>query len=453
LNSPTPQIGTDAAQPLARRLGLFDTTMLVMGGIVGAGIFINPYVVAQRVHTPALVLGAWLAGGLLALAAAFIWAELADRMPQVGGQYAYLREAYHPLIAFLYGWVLLLVIQTGGMAAVTVTFSRYFLELTGWHATEWQIAVVTLLVLTLVNCLGVRAGGTLQSALMATKILAIALLVGAGAFLIRGAHVAWRPLLDQPASPDFFSSFGAAMVPVVFAYGGWQTASFVAGEMKDPRRDLPRALVLGVAGVALLYTLVNFVCVRALGVATLAQTKTPASEVMRMAMGPKGATIIALGIAISTLGFLSQSVLTAPRVYFAMADDGVFFRQLAWVHPRTRVPVVAIGAQSVWTMVILFSGRYEKSLSYERLLNYVTSIDALFWALTAGCLFILRRRNPQQSAFRMPGHPYTTALFCLACAGVVANTVYTYPGNTLIGVAILAAGVPMYYIWRRISHA
>jgi basic amino acid/polyamine antiporter, APA family len=453
LNSPKPQIETDAARPLARRLGLFDTTMLVMGGIVGAGIFINPYVVAQRVHTPALVLGAWLAGGLLALAAAFIWAELADRMPQVGGQYAYLREAYHPLIAFLYGWVLLLVIQTGGMAAVTVTFSRYFLELTGWHATEWQIAVVTLLVLTLVNCLGVRAGGTLQSALMATKILAIALLVGAGAFLIRGAHVAWRPLLDQPASPAFFSSFGAAMVPVVFAYGGWQTASFVAGEMKDPRRDLPRALILGVAGVALLYTLVNFVCVRALGVATLAQTKTPASEVMRMAMGQRGATIIALGIAISTLGFLSQSVLTAPRVYFAMADDGVFFRQLAWVHPRTRVPVVAIAAQSVWTMVILFSGRYEKSLSYERLLNYVTSIDALFWALTAGCLFILRRRNPQQSSFRMPGHPYTTALFCLACAGVVANTVYKYPGNTLIGLAILAAGVPMYYIWKRVSHA
>jgi basic amino acid/polyamine antiporter, APA family len=421
--------------------------MLVMGGIVGAGIFINPYVVAQRVHTPALVLGAWMAGGLLALAAAFIWAELADRMPQVGGQYAYLREAYHPLVAFLYGWVLLLVIQTGGMAAVTVTFSRYFLELTGWHAAEWQIAVITLFVLTVVNCLGVRAGGTLQSALMATKILAIALLIGAGAFLVRGAHVAWKPLFDQPASPAFFSTFGAAMIPVVFAYGGWQTASFVAGEMKSPRRDLPRALVLGVAGVALLYTLVNFVCVRALGVAKLAETKTPASEVMRMAMGSRGATIIALGIAISTLGFLSQSVLTAPRVYFAMADDGVFFRQLAWVHPRTRVPVVAIALQSVWTMVILLTG------SYGPILNYVTSMDAIFWTLTAGCLFILRRRMPQQSAFRMPGHPYTTALFCLACAGVVANTVYTYPGNTLIGMAILVAGVPMYYIWKRTSHA
>jgi APA family basic amino acid/polyamine antiporter len=440
LNPSAPQTG-EASQPLARRLGLFDTTMLVMGGIVGAGIFINPYVVAQRVHTPALVLGAWLTGGLLALAAAFIWAELADRMPQVGGQYAYLREAYHPLVAFLYGWVLLLVIQTGGMAAVTVTFARYFLELTGWHAAEWQIAVVTLLILTVINCLGVRAGGTLQSVLMATKILAIALLIGVGAFFIHG-HIPWHPMLNQKISPAFFSSFGAAMVPVVFAYGGWQTASFVSSEMKNPRRDLPRSLVLGVIGVALLYTLANFVYVRALGVAALAETKTPASQVMRMAMGSRGATIIALGIAVSTLGFLSQSVLTAPRVYFAMANDGVFFRQLAWIHPKTSVPVVAIAAQSVWTMVILLTG------SFGTILNYVISMDALFWGLTAGCLFILRRRIKQQSSFSMPGHPYTTAIFCVVCVGIVANTIYSFPENTLIGIAILATGVPVYYIWK-----
>jgi APA family basic amino acid/polyamine antiporter len=434
------------SQPLARRLGLFDSTMLVMGGIVGAGIFMNPYVVAQRVHTPALVLGAWLAGGAIALTAAFIWAELADRLPQVGGQYAYLREAYHPLAAFLYGWVLLLVIQTGGMAAVTVTFSRYFLELTGIHAADWLVAVIALGVLTLVNCLGVRAGGTTQSALMVIKIFAIALLVAAGAFLVRGAQVSWRPVLDQPVSPGLFSAFGAALVPVVFAYGGWQTASFVAGEMKQPRRDLPRALVLGVVGVALLYISVNYVCVRALGVAALAQTSTPASAVMRLALGQRGASIIALGIAVSTLGFLSQSVLTAPRVYFAMAEDGVFFRQLAWVHPRTRVPVIAIIAQSAWTIVIVLTG------SYGTILNYVTSMDAVFWALTAGCLFVLRRRDTAASAFPMPGHPYSTALFCLACTGVVANTIYRYPGNTLIGFAILAAGVPVYYIWKKASH-
>jgi basic amino acid/polyamine antiporter, APA family len=436
-----------ASQPLARRLGLFDAIMLVMGGIVGVGIFMNPYVVAQRVHTPALVLGAWLAGAALALTAAFIWAELADRMPQVGGQYAYLRDAYHPLVAFLYGWVLLLVIQTGGMAAVTVTFSRYFLELTGIRAADWLVAIITLFVLTLINCMGVRAGGTVQSLLMVIKIFAIALLVAAGAFLVRGVHIPWKPFLDQPWSGGLLSAFGAALVPVFFAYGGWQTASFVAGEMKEPRRNLPRALMLGVLGVAVLYTSVNYVCVRALGVTTLAQTTTPASSVMRLAMGQRGATIIALSIAVSTLGFLSQSVLTAPRVYFAMAEDRVFFRQLAWVHPRTRVPVIAIIAQSVWTMVILLTG------SYGTILNYVISMDAIFWALTAACLFVLRRREPTVSAFAMPGHPWTTAIFCLTCVGVVANTIYRYPGNTLIGFAILAAGVPMYYIWRRTSAA
>lgn len=421
--------------------------MLVMGGIVGSGIFINPYVVAQRVHTPALVLGAWLAGGAIALAGAFIWAELADRLPRVGGQYAYLREAWNPLVAFLYGWVLLLVIQTGGMAAVTVTFSRYFLELTGWRAAEWQIGIVTLLVLTVVNCLGVRAGSSVQSLLMVVKIIAIVLLAGAGAFLIKNHAVDWKPLLDQPLSPGLASAFGAAMVPVVFAYGGWQTGGFVAGEMTEPRRDLPRAFVLGVGAVTLLYMSANYVYVRALGVSGLAQSGTPASAVMRLALGQRGATLIALGIVVSTLGFLSQSVLTAPRVYFAMAEDRVFFRRLAWVHPQTRVPVVAIVVQSVWTVVILLSG------SYEKILNYVTSMDAIFWTLTAGCLFILRRRDSTGATFRVPGHPFTTAFFCLACAGVVANTIYKYPGNTLIGLAILAAGVPVYYIWRLMSHA
>lgn len=307
LSSRAEQTQPDTSRPLARRLGLFDTTMLVMGGTVGAGIFINPYVVARQVHTPALVLGAWLMGGVIALTGAFIYAELAARLPRVGGQYAYLRETYHPLLAFLYGWVLLLVIQTGGMAAVTVTFARYFLELTGMHASDWQIAIVALAILTIINCLGVRIGGTVQSILMVIKIFAIVLLVGAGVFLVGHSLFHLHPVLDQPLSPGLISSFGAAMVPVLFAYGGWQTACFVAGEMKNPRRDLPRALVLGVAGVAVLYTAVNYVCVRALGVAELAQTQTPASAVMRIAMGSKGATIIGLGIAVSTLVFSARA--------------------------------------------------------------------------------------------------------------------------------------------------
>jgi len=440
--SSTPQPGS-----LARRLGLFDATMLVMGGTVGAGIFINPYVVANQVHTPALILGAWLAGGVIALTGAFIWAELADRLPRVGGQYAYLREAYHPLVAFLYGWVLLLVIQTGGMAAVTVTFSRYFLELSGLHLPDWQIAVMTLTILTVTNCLGVKSGSNVQSGLMVLKIAAIGMLVFCGIVLARAPHLAFRPVAGQPLSAGLASSFGAAMVPVLFAYGGWQTACFVAGELKDPRRDLPRALVLGVIGVALLYTSVNYVCLRVLGVGGLAASHTPASAVMRAALGGPGAIMIALGIAVSTLGFLSQSVLTAPRVYFAMAEDGVFFRQLAWLHPRTRVPVVAITLQSMWTVVILFTGRY------EQILNYVTSMDWIFFGLSASCLFVLRRRGGDATRSPMPGHPYTTALFCLACAAVVGNTVYRYPSHTLIGIAILVSGIPVYFIWSKASNS
>jgi basic amino acid/polyamine antiporter, APA family len=431
---------------LARRLGVFDATMLVMGGTIGSGIFMNPALVARQVHTPALVLGAWIFGGIIALTGAFIYAEISSRLPRVGGQYAYLREAFHPLLAFLYGWVLLLVVQTGGMAAVTVTFARYFIDLTGLEVPVSLIAVVTLTLLTVANCLGVKSGSNLQSALMIMKIVAIGLLVVAGALLVRTPHLSFRPIADQPMSVDLLSSFGAAMVPVLFAYGGWQTGCFVAGEMKEPRRDLPRALLLGVVGVAVLYTSVNLVSVRALGVGGLAETDTPASAIMRIALGRPGAIAIALGIAISTLGFLSQSVLTAPRVYFAMAEDGVFFRQLAWVHPSTRVPVFAIVLQSVWTMLILFSG------SYGQILNYVTAMDWIFFGLTASCLFVLRRRE-QAAQFRMPLHPISTALFCIVCWSVVANTIYRYPGNTLIGMAILVSGVPVYYIWKRISHA
>lgn len=443
MSTPATQPQSESS-PLARKLGLFDATMLVMGGTVGAGIFINPYVVAERVHTPALVLGAWLAGGLIALTGAFIWAEMADRLPRVGGQYAYLREAWHPLLAFLYGWVLLLVIQTGGMAAVTVTFARYFLELSGLHLPEWQIAALTLTILTVANCLGVKAGSNVQSALMVMKIVAISMLVLCGALLARASHLTWIPLTGEPGSTSF-SAFGAAMVPVVFAYGGWQTACFVAGELKEPRRDLPRALVLGVVGVAALYLSVNFIYLRVLGAAGLAASHTPASSVMRAALGSPGAMLIALGIAVSTLGFLSQSVLTAPRVYFAMAEDGVFFRQLAWVNSRTRVPVVAITLQSIWTFVILRSGRY------DQILNYVTSMDALFFGFSASCLFVLRRRDPLGGRIRTPGHPWSTAFFCLACAGVAANTIYLFPRNTLLGVAILISGVPVYYLWKWFS--
>jgi len=437
-----------------RKLGLFDTTMIVMGGIIGSGIFINTYVVATEVHMQRLILAAWAVGGVIALMGAFIYAELGARMPQVGGQYAYLREAYHPLVAFLYGWALLLVVQTGGMAAVSVTFARYLLEVTGWHAPASLVAAAALAVLTVINCLGVRQGSGVQSALMVTKIVAIAALILFGWTRVHPA-AAIAPMTNDATGLALLSAFGAAMVPVLFSYGGWQTANFVAGEMRNPRRDLPRGLLIGVVGVIVLYEGVSFICVRALGPAGLAATKTPASAVMRLAWGGRGATFIALAVAISALGFLSQSILTAPRVYFAMADDGLFFRAVGKVSASTRVPVIAITLQSVWTIVIALTSAYEKILAY------VVAMDFLFFGLSATCLFVFRRRERlhptgQEIAApglsRAPGHPITTLLFIAACWVVVANTIYRFPKNSLIGMGLLALGIPAYYLWRAAAH-
>jgi len=420
---------------LARRLGPFDATMIVMGGIIGSGIFINPYVVAQQVHTAALIVGAWAAGGVIALLGAFIYAELAALRPEVGGQYAYLRDAYHPAVAFLYGWGLLLVVQTGGMAAVAATFGKYFVELTGAGRGDVLVAATALAALTLVNCFGVRSGSNTQSVLMLLKLAAIATLIIVG-FLGHG--------VQQPSAVpvhDTLLSFGAAMTPVMFAYGGWQTASFVSGEMKNPRRDLAIGLLLGVAGVIAVYLLVNIVCLHVLGPAGLAATSTPASAVMRRVLGPRGAQIIAVGIAISALGFLSQSMLTAPRVYYAMAADGVFFRAVARVNAATHVPVVAIVLQGVVAIIITLSG------TYEQILSYVVSVDFIFFGLTGLALFVFRRRLPP-ATFRTPGHPVTTAIFVCACWVVVAATIARNPLNSAIGIGILLAGLIAYFFWR-----
>ena len=357
----------------------------------------------------------------------------------------------HPGVAFIYGWTLLLVVQSGGMAAVAVTFARYFIDLTHLRTTDWVVGAIALGALTVINCLGVRAGSTVQSALMVLKILAIAALIGVGLWggPRSGASSAQiQSPLSTPETWSMIGTFGAALVPVLFAYGGWQTANFVAGEMREPRKNLPRALLIGVVGVIVLYLAVNFVCVSVLGVGGLAATTTPASEVMRSILGEKGKTMIAVGIAISTLGFLSQSMLTAPRVYFAMADDGLFFKGVARLHPRSRVPAAAIALQGFVAIVIAASGRY------EQILNYVVSIDSIFFGLTAACLFALRKHGSltdRASTGRSYALKVSAAVIILFIAAewlVAASAIYKAPTNTLIGVAILLAGIPVYFFWR-----
>ena len=450
---------TSAEAHLARRLGLFDITMIVMGGIIGAGIFITPYIVAQQVPSTILILGAWVFGGLVALAGAFIYAELSSQSSVSGGQYVYLRDAFHPALAFVYGWALLLVTQSGGMAAVAVTFAKYVCALGHTQASDnlaALLAALALAVLTIINCFGVRAGSTTQNLFMILKLIAIAALVLFGLSVTSAPPSALaRSTSSAPTLWNSLTAFGAALIPVQFAYGGWQTSCFVAGEVREPQKNLPRGLLLGVLGVIAVYLSVSFVCVHALGPVGLSQTRTPASSVMQLALGENGARIIAAGIAVSTIGFLSQSMLTTPRVYFAMAEDGLFFASLAKLN-RARVPAFAIALQGAVAILITFSGRY------EQILNYVVSVDVIFFALTAGCVFVFRHRRktdspppaaspmPVQLAppFRVPGHPVTTLFFIVACCAMLFSTVYRYPHNSLIGLGIMLTGLPAYLFWK-----
>jgi basic amino acid/polyamine antiporter, APA family len=431
-----------------RQLGLFDATMIVMGGIIGAGIFANPSEVAHRVHTPFLILGVWVIGGLIAMCGAFIWAELATRLPgAAGGQYVYLREAYHPSVAFVYGWGLLLVTQTGGMAAVAVIFASYFRALTGAPWNGSVIAAAALLILTGVNCFGARAGSNVQSALMLLKIGAIAALVIIG-FAVGGYAPQQSSLsLGKPFPFDSVRTIGAAMVPIAFAYGGWQTATFVAAEIRDPRRDLSLGLLLGVAGVVALYLAVNLACLRVLGPVGLDATTTPASDLTRIALGERGARWIALAITISALGFLSQSMLTAPRVYYAMARDGLFFSSVGKLFGKAETPIVAIVLQGVAAIVIACSG------TYGEILNFEVTVDFIFFGMTAAALFMLRRRRigSDSVVYRVPGHPFTTMLFVLSCAAIVLSAVIASPWNSAIALCIMLAGLPVYRFWRKAS--
>ena len=417
-----------------------------MGGIVGSGIFMNPSVVARFVGSGWLVMGAWIAGGVIALLGAGIFAELAARRPDDGGLYAYLRDAFHPALAFVFGWTLLLVSQSGGMAAAAVTFARYFDTLSGRHSSSAAVAVIAIAAFTAINALGVRTGTSTQNAFMVLKILAIAAFAAIGLFFVHAV----APGATAPALPAGIGAIGLAMVPVLFAYSGWQTSSFMSAELRDPQATLPRGLIVGVLGVVLLYLAVNAACLRALGTSALAATSTPASDIAAIAFGPIGKWIMAGVIAVSTLGFLSNQILTSPRVYFQMASDGTFFKQLASVNARTHAPVLAIVLQGVVAIVIALSGRY------DQILNYVTCNDYIFFGLAAIALIVFRRRDARdpgapKPVFRMPGHPFTTVLFLAAAWFIVGDTIVKSPLDTGVGIGILLTGLPVYwlFLWRR----
>jgi APA family basic amino acid/polyamine antiporter len=434
-----------SSEPLRREIGLFGAVMLVMGGIIGAGIFRNPALVAKSLHAPPMILLVWCIGGVIGLLGGFVYAELAERIPDTGGEYAYLSKSYGPLVGFLFGWTLLLVVQTGGMAAVTKFFAENFNILTGWNVPEPVVIVAVLGVLTLVNCLGVKSGNETQSVLGVLKIGAIIALIACGLFLAPKPQPLLHPLTDGPMSSSLLSAFGAALIPVVFAFGGWQTANFVGGEMRKPS-DLALALVIGVLGVTALYLAVNLACLNTLGADKLGHTDKPAADVLTATVGPMGGRLVAAAIALSTLGYLGQSLLTAPRVFYVMARDGYLIDALGKVSSKSHVPVRSIVLTGVLTGILALSGSYKQIIAYDVSMNFV------FFALTTSCLFVLRARDKrdgvQSGGFRVPGHPFTTIAFLLACVVIVVATHVAETRSALVGDAILLVGVPYYYVRR-----
>ncbi len=412
-----------------------------MGGMVGSGIFLTPPLIAQLAKTGPLIVTAWIFGGVIALAGAFIFAELAWRRPAVAGVYGYLRDGLHPAVAFTAGWTALLVSYSGAMAASAVAFAAYFQPAVGLKTPLWIVAALLLLLLTFVNCLGVKPGSLAQNVLMILKAGAIAAIILAGFFgPVRGGAT----LTQLPASGNWLWLVGAAMVPVLFAYDGWQTAPFIDEEMRDARRGMPRALLWGVLAVMILYIAITFAALRMLGPAGLAHSAAPAADMMRNVLGSVGVRAVGAAVALSTLGYLSNAILVSPRLYYAMAADGLFFKQLAWIHPKTHAPVVAIAVQGIIAAIITaFNG-------FQAILAYVVSIDFIYFALVAYTVFVFRRRDSQteRGGFLVPGHPFTTIFFIAASVAVVLASLRSQPVQTLIGIGILLSGIVVYFCWQ-----
>lgn len=451
----------ESAPTLVRGLSAWDGTLLTIGSIVGTGIFITTADMAKVLPHPGLILLVWLAGGLLTLAGALTYGELGVLFPRAGGLYHFVKEAYGPLMGFLYGWTAFLVIMSGGNAAIAVAFGEYLGSFLPWFATQhvllavpigswtWTLsggqvaAVLALLLLTAVNHFGLKEGAWVQNTLTVIKIGAIVGLIAVGLF----APAPVTPNLFGPASPisgGLLAAFGVAMIAALWTYDGWYGLTCSAGEMRDPGRSLPRGLILGTAAVMLMYLLLNLVYARALPVAAMAETPRIAETAASVLFGPGAARLVTLAVLISAFGCLSSTILYSSRIYLPMAEDGLFFRSLARIHPTHRTPVPSLWAQTAWSIVLTVSG------TYSQLYTYVIFASVLFHAMTAAAVFVFRRRMPDAPRpYRTWGYPVVPALFILACLLLIGNTLKESPVESLIGLGIVALGVPAYAMFRR----
>jgi APA family basic amino acid/polyamine antiporter len=448
-----------AEAELRRGLGVRDGILLTVGSVVGSGIFLTPGSVARAVPHEGLVLTAWALGGLITLAGALTMAELGVSFPRAGGMYHYLKEAYGPLPAFLFGWTAFLVIMSGGIAAIAAGFGESAGRFVPWFSASnvlwavpaggatWTVdgrqaaACLAILLLTIVNHFGLAAGAGVQGVLTALKVAAIAALLAFG--LLAGAPAA--PDLFAPAPRQaWFGLMGAGMIAVLWAYDGWNAVTYSAGELREPSRTLPRSIVAGSAFVVVLYVLLNLAYLRALPLAAMAGSEHAAEDAARALSSPAAATLVAAAILVSIFGCLAATILYSSRIYLPMARDGVFFRAAGHVHEKHRVPDRSLWLQSLWAVVLALSG------TYEQLFTYVTFAVVLFNGAAAAAVFVLRRTRPDlPRPYRVPGYPVVPALFVAACAVLLVAAVAERPRESLAGIGIVLLGVPAYAWWRR----
>ncbi len=465
---------------LIRALGLWDSTLLVIGLVIGSAVFLvtgGSSGVARLLPSPGLLLVGWIAGGILSFAGALVYAELGAALPRAGGQYVFLREAYGDLTGFLYGWTLFAVIHTGTLAALAVGYARYFgiffpalgtdrtlasLPLLGrtLAISAGQLnAVAVIVCLSIVNYFGVKEGSLFQGIVTVVKIASFAAFMILGVVIGTGSWSHLVPLFGGPGGAAVTGSAGAAtggfglgafilsMVAMLWAYEGWNNITFTAGEIKNPQRNLPLSLILGMSAITLIYVGMNVVYIYAMPVGDMISTETIGEAAAGRLFGPLGSRLMSLSVLVSVFGCISATVISGPRVFYAMAKDGLFFRGIAEVHPRHRTPVQAILWQCLWSSALCLSG------TYDQLYTFVIFAAVLFYALAGASVIVLRRRHPEWSRpYRTWGYPVTPIVYVGVCVIVLVNTLVNQPVESGWGLAILACGLPAYLYWKRLRH-
>lgn len=441
-----PTTASPTVPELARTLGAADLALTAVGIVVGSGIFLVPgLVLAHSGSSTLLALTVWAVGGVLTLFGALTYAELATVRPEAGGIYAYIRDAFGPLPAFLYGWSAFFVIATGALATLAVAFSTYLGQLVPLTPAGGRtISVLLIAVLAALNVTGTRRSVTLQNVTTVAKVAAVA---GLALLLVaRGDPGAAWTTPSAPAAT--VRGFGTAMISVLWAYEGWQYVTCLAGDAKDPQRTFPRAMALAIGGVVVLYLFTNFGYVAALGPAAVAQSERVAADALTARVGLTAANSVSLLILLSIISAANASVLAPARIYFAMARDRVFFARLAQISPRFGTPAFAIVAGAAWAMLGAAVG------TFEQLLTYVVFSAWIFYGLGALSIFVYRRREPDASrAFRVPWYPVTPLLFVASAALLVVNTIVAQPARAVVGLLIVLSGTPAFFWWRSRSRA